>query len=202
MTSRISRIKRLAGPWVCRATFLGLGLLLVACATRYDIRSQAALNANLTSYRTYAFMAKPGTDKDGYKSLTTQSLERAVNREMYARGYTPAAVGTEPDLVINFHFKEKDKVQGDGPGFGYGWGVGYGRRWGYGYGAGLDDYYNGVQTVTEGSLMIDLIDRVRNEVVWSGTAVGEVTKNALDHPDETIDRSVAEIFARYPIKAR
>ena len=183
----------------------GLGLLLVSCATRYDIRSQAALNANLASYHTYAFMAKPGTDKDGYKSLATQSLERAVNREMYARGYTPAAPGTEPDLVINFNIKEKDKVQGDaGPGgVGYyGWGYGYGPRWGYGYGLGLDDYYNGIQTVTEGSLVIDLVDRARNEVVWSGTAVGQISKKSLENPDQTLNRSVAEIFARYPIQAR
>jgi hypothetical protein len=184
------------------ATLAALGLLLASCATRYDIRSQAAANANLASYHTYAFMAKPGTDKDGYKSLTTQTLERAVNREMYARGYTPAAVGSEPDLVINFNIKEKDKVQGDSPGVGYAWGFGYGPRWGYGYGLGLDDYYNGIQTVTEGSLVIDLVDRVRNEVVWSGTAVGQITRKSLDHPDETLDRSVTEIFAHYPVKAR
>jgi len=196
MTTRNARsITRLA-------TLIGLALLLAACATRYDIRSQAAANANLASYHTYAFMAKPGTDKDGYKTLATQTLERAVNREMYARGYTPAAAGSEPDLVINFNIKEKDKVEGDGPGVGYGWGVGYGRHWGYGCGFGLDDYYNNIQTVTEGSLIIDLVDRVRNEVVWSGMAVGQVTKSSLEHPDETLDRSVAEIFARYPVKAR
>jgi hypothetical protein len=190
-------------PTITRlAALLGLGLLLASCATRYDIRSQAAANANLASYHTYAFMAKPGTDKDGYKSLTTQTLERAVNREMYARGYTPAAVGSEPDLVINFNIKEKDKVQGDSPGVGYAWGFGYGPRWGYGYGLGLDDYYNGIQTVTEGSLVVDLVDRVRNEVVWSGTAVGQITRKSLDHPDETLDRSVTEIFAHYPVKAR
>jgi hypothetical protein len=190
-------------PTITRlAALLGLGLLLASCATRYDIRSQAAANVNLASYHTYAFMAKPGTDKDGYKSLTTQTLERAVNREMYARGYTPAAVGSEPDLVINFNIKEKDKVQGDSPGVGYAWGFGYGPRWGYGYGLGLDDYYNGIQTVTEGSLVIDLVDRVRNEVVWSGTAVGQITRKSLDHPDETLDRSVTEIFAHYPVKAR
>jgi len=184
------------------AALAALGLLLASCATRYDIRSQTAVNANLTSYHTYAFMAKPGTDQDSYKSLTTQTLERAVNREMYAHGYTPAAVGSEPDLVINFNIKEKDKVQGDGPGIGYGWGFGYGPRWGYGYGLGLDDYYNGIQTVTEGSLVVDLIDRARNEVVWSGTAVGQITKKSLDRPDETLDRSVTEIFAHYPVKPR
>jgi hypothetical protein len=197
MSTRLTRT-------VTRLGFLaGLGLLLVSCATRYDIRSQTALNANLASYHTYAFMAKPGTDKDGYKTLATQSLERAVNREMYARGYTPAAPGTEPDLVINFNIKEKDKVQGDsGPGVGYyGWGYGYGPRWGYGYGLGLDDYYNGIQTVTEGSLVIDLVDRARNEVVWSGTAVGQITKKSLEQPDQTLNRSVSEIFARYPIQA-
>jgi len=181
---------------------VGASLLLASCATRYDIRSQMAVSANLTSYHTYAFMAKPGTDKDGYKSLATQALERAVNREMYNRGYTPAAVGSEPDLVINFNIKEKDKVEGDGLGVGYGWGYGFGPRWGYGYGLGLDDYYNGIQTVTEGSLVVDLVDRVRNEVVWSGTAVGQITKKSLDHPDETIDRSVGQIFARYPVKPR
>jgi hypothetical protein len=186
--------------WVALA---GLGVLLASCASQPTIRAQAAINANLTSYHTFAFMAKPGTDKDGYKSLTTQSLERAVSREMIARGYAPAVVGTEPDLVVNFNVKEKDKVQGDGPGGFAGYGGGYyGPRWGYGFGYGLDDYYNSIQTVTEGSLTVDLVDRVKNEVVWSGTAVGQQTQKVLDHPEETINKSVADIFARYPIKGR
>jgi Domain of unknown function (DUF4136) len=182
------------------ATLLMLGLVLAACATRSDVRSQAAVDANLAAYRTYAFMPKPGTDKEGYKTLKTQSLERAVSREMLARGYTPAAPD-QADLLINFNVKEKDKVEGDaGPVAG--WGYGWGRRYGYGYGYGFDNYYDGITTVTEGSLMIDLVDRARNEVVWSGTAVGELTRKVLDNPEPAIDRSVADIFARYPIKAR
>lgn len=182
-------------------TLLGLGLLLAACATRPEVRSQAAANANLARYHTFAFVAKPGTDKGGdYKTLTTQSLERDVGREMLARGYTPAPLG-QADLLINFNVKEKDKVESNlGPVAG--WGYGWGRLYGYGYGLGFDDYYNGVTTVTEGSLMIDLIDRVRNEVVWSGTAVGQLTRKVLDNPDPAIDRSVTAIFARYPLMAR
>lgn len=182
------------------AALFGLGLFLAACATRPEVRTQAAANANLASYHTYAFMAKPGTDNDGYKTLKTQSLERAVGREMLVRGYA-LVVPEQAELLINFNVKEKDKVEGDvGPAGG--WGYGWGRHYGYGYGFGFDDYYNGITTVTEGSLMIDLIDRARNEVVWSGTAVGELTKKVLDNPDPTIDRSVADIFARYPIKPR
>jgi len=182
------------------AALLALGLFLAGCASRPEVRTQTAANANLAAYHTYAFMPKPGTDKDGYKTLKTQSLERAVGREMFARGYAPAAA-EQADLLINFNVKEKDKVEGDvGPtaGFGYGWG----RHYGYGYGFGFDDYYNSITTVTEGSLMIDLIDRSRNEVVWSGTAVGELTRKVLDNPEPAIDRSVADIFARYPIRPR
>lgn len=178
----------------------GLGFLLAACETQPEIRTQAAVQANLASYRTYAFMPKPGTDKDGYKTLTTQTLERSVGREMVSRGYAPAG-GGQPDLLINFSVKTKDKVEGDsGPAFGFGYGYGWGRGH-YGYGFGLNDYYNDIQTVTEGSLIIDLVDRQHNEVVWSGMAVGRLTKKVLDNPDPQIERSVAEIFARYPIKA-
>src|ERR1700722_6000494 len=93
------------------ATLLGLGFILASCATHPEVRSQAAANANLASYHTYAFVAKPGTDKDSdYKTLTTQSLERAVGREMLVRGYAPAALG-QADLLINFNVKEKDKVE-------------------------------------------------------------------------------------------
>jgi hypothetical protein len=187
------------GMWVTVAAAMAAGSLSSGCATHVDVRSQMAQNANLAAYRTYGFMPKPGTDKDGYKTITTQALERAVGREMIARGYVPAGPDTQPDLLINFNIKEKDKVEGDiGPG-GV-WGYGWGHRYGYGYGWGLDDYYNGVTTVTEGSLMIDLIDRARNEAVWSGTAVGELTKKVLDNPGPHIDQAVAEIFARYPIK--
>jgi len=187
------------GMWFTVAVAMTAGTLLSGCATHNDVRSQVAQNANLAAYRTYGFMLKPGTDKDGYKTITTQALERAVGREMIARGYVPAGPDTQPDLLVNFNIKEKDKVEGDiGPG-GV-WGYGWGHRYGYGYGWGLDDYYNGVTTVTEGSLMIDLIDRAHNEAVWSGTAVGELTKKVLDNPGPHIDQAVADIFARYPIR--
>ena len=51
-----------------------------------------------------------------------------------------------------------------------------------------------------GWLRRDLIDRVKNEAVWSGTAVGELTKKVLDNPGPHIDQAVADIFARFPIK--
>jgi len=176
----------------------GLGILLSSCQTRPEIRTQAAPQADLASYHTYGFMPKPSTDSAGYKTITTQSIESAVSREMRARGYTLVPPSQQPDLLVNFAVKTHDKVEsrpGATVGVGYGWGWG---RWGWG---GLGDYYNDIRTVTDGSLTIDVVDRERNEAVWSGTAVGRLTKKVLDNPGPAVDEAVADIFAHYPKKS-
>jgi hypothetical protein len=138
-------------------------------------------------------MAKPSTDPAGYKTLTTKSLEKAVSREMLARGLTFA---DNADLMVNFSVTSKDKVEGGlGPDFGLGYGRG---RWGWGWGVG--GAYDDVRTITEGSLTVDVVDRARNELVWSGTAVGQVTKKELDNPSPTIDNAVASMFKSYPAR--
>ncbi len=176
---------------------LGTGLLLVAgCASRPEIRTQAAPQFAITSYHTYGFMARPSTDTYGYKTITTQAIEKAVNREMQERGYRLVSAAEQPDLLINFSIKTHDKVQSyGGPTVGVGYGWGWGR---YGFGA-LGPYYNDIRTVTDGSLTLDLVDRASNEAVWSGTAIGRITKSSEENPGKTIDEAVKDIFAHYPV---
>ncbi len=181
-----------------RALWLALtGLALLAgCEARPEIRTQAAPAFNLAAYHTYGFMAKPGTDEAGYRSLTTQTIERAVARELDARGYVRSSPDQQPDLLVNFNIKTHDRVEsqpGPAVGMAYGWG------WGpYGWGAGLGDYYADIRTVTDGSLTVDLVDRARNEAIWSGTAIGRLSRKVLQNPAPAIDSAVADIFARYP----
>ncbi|MGH8326656.1 MAG: ABC transporter substrate-binding protein [Steroidobacteraceae bacterium] len=49
---------------LCAAT-----ALLAACATGPVVRTQTAEQVDLTSFHSYAFVAKPGTDNGKYKSL-------------------------------------------------------------------------------------------------------------------------------------
>jgi hypothetical protein len=168
-------------------------VLLAGCQISPQIHSQASPEADFGSYRTYGFMPKPSTDPNGYTTMTTKSIKRAVTREMQSRGYTLA---DNPDLIVNFSVASKDKVEGQSnPEFGLGYGRG---RFGWGWGVG--GTYDDIRTVTEGSLTIDVVDRARNELVWSGTAVGEVTRKELDNPSPTIDNAVTEILKRYPTK--
>lgn len=190
----MNTVKRipLAGGLLAAAVVL---MALAACQTRPEVRTQSAPDLQIARYATYGFIDKPGTDTAGYTTLTTRYLEQAVSREMAARGYTRSE---SPDLLINFNVATKDKVESrnSGPNVGIGYG-GWGWRRGYGYGVGIGNY-NDIRTVTEGSLTVDVVDRVRNELVWSGTAVGRLTKQAMDQPQPSIEQAVSLIFDKYP----
>jgi len=185
--------------------------LLAACATGPVVRTRVAQQVDLASFHSYAFVPRPSTDTGAYKSLTTQQLEKDVGAELQSRGYVPAAAGQTPDLLVNFSTAMHDRVEGAtvGPSFGMGWGWGPGPPfgwgpwgpwgWGPGWGGG---YYSDVQTVTTASLTIDLIDRATNSAVWSGSAFSELTRRMLDHPAESIDQAVRQIFVHFPAAPR
>lgn len=176
---------------IFRDLHLGAALLalLAACQTGPQIRSQSAPNLDIAPYRSYGFVEPLGTDRGGYTSLTTQYLKDAVNEEMKARGYILS--DANPDLLVNFNVATKDRLEGrPGPQASYG----YWRR-GYAWGVGMGDE---IHSYTEGSLTIDVVDREKNELIWSGTAVGRLTEEVRNNPQPAIDEAVDLIFAQYP----
>jgi hypothetical protein len=192
----------LAAPLARRfaALLLGAAALLATagCVTRPVIRAHSAPGADVAAYRTFGFFEKLATDDSSYSSLLSQYLKTATTREMEARGYRFQA--SNPDLLLNFHLGEKDKIEGRaGPTFGLGFGHGWGWRSGYAWGMGIND--TDLRTTTEGTLTIDIVDRAKNELVWAGSAVAEVTRKSLDDPRGAIDRTVPLIFEKFPGRA-
>ncbi len=171
-------------------------LLVTACASAPKISSQTAPEVNLTEYHTYGFMEQLSTDSAGYTSITTQLMKQAVGRELAARGYTEAA---NPDILVNFVSATKDKVEGHGnPRVGVTYGTGGWGHGGWGGGVGVGVGGSDVHSVREDSLTVDLVDRAKNELVWSGSAVyRHDAKDKNDTTTRVID-AVTKIFARYP----
>jgi hypothetical protein len=168
-----------------------LAVILAACASKPQIRTQSAPALDVGKYQSFGFVEHPDTDKSGYTTLTTRYLKDAVAREMLARGYTQSE---QPDLLVNFSVGSKDKVEGNSwPDVGLGWGR-WSRGWGWGGTLGGRD----IRTVTEGTLTIDVVDEEHKELVWSGTAKGRVTAKAENDPQPAINEAVAAIFAKYP----
>jgi hypothetical protein len=55
-----------------------------------------------------------------------------------------------------------------------------------------------VDTYSEGTLNIDVIDAARKQMIWEGVAVGRVTEKTMENLKPEIDQAVAAIFAKYP----
>ena len=178
---------------------LGLAaVVLGGCSSGPDVRADYDRAADFGKYRTYGFVAQAGTDSGDFKSLSTQLLQNAASREMEARGYRRA---DDPDLLINFKGKLEEKVDVEStpaPYYGPGWGYGgwYGAPWG-GWG--------GTEVTTRrynvGTLVMDVVDRDKRQVVFQGGVEGVVTKEMMKNREASIDAAVARIFAQYPFVA-
>jgi hypothetical protein len=177
--------------------FFTFAALLAACATGPRVMSDVDPHADFTHYRTYAFSDPLGTNRDSADTLLSQRLKAAAAREMQARGfvYQPQA----PDLLLNFHAKVEEKVYSTPmltPSFGY-----YGYRRGF-YatwpGWGFDNY---VDTYTEGTLNIDVVDAARKRLVWESVVYGNAMLSRGERAVPAINAAVTAAFRRFPIPA-
>jgi hypothetical protein len=173
-------------------------LILAGCAAGPQVRVDYDRTADFGKYRSYGFVEAVDSGAGEATSLVTQSLRKAAAREMEARGYTPADT---PDLVINFKGRLEEKADIESIPAPH-----YGRAWGYrGYYGAPYGGWGGSQPYTRrytvGTLVIDIVDRVRQQVVFQGATEDIVTAKMLENRDETISRAVADIFSGYPFVA-
>ena len=180
------------------AALAATAIALAGCASGPDIRADYDKSADFAKYRTYGFVAQAGTDSGDFRSLSTQMLQNAAARQMEQRGYTRAE---NPDLVINFKGQLEEKVDVESTPAPY-----YGPGWGYGgwYGAPFGGW-GGSEVTTRrynvGTLVIDVVDREKRQVVFQGAISGVVTKEMQQNREASINRAVEGIFMQYPFVA-
>lgn len=183
------------------ATLAAAAIALAGCASGPEVRGDYDKAADFGKYRSYGFVAQAGTDTGDVKSLATQILQNAASRQMESRGYTRS---DNPDLVINFKGKLEEKTDIEStpaPYYGPGWGYGgwYGAPYG-GFGA-----YGGTEVTTRhykvGTLVMDVVDREKRQVVFQGGIEGVVTKEMLANRELAMTRAVEHIFSKYPFVA-
>jgi hypothetical protein len=165
---------------------------LVAQKVTYDFEK----SANFAAFKTYAH-------KDGTKvgqELIDNRLVNAIDAQLASKGLSK--VESSPDLFVVYHValdKEKDistYSSGYGGGYGpYGWG------WGGGWAGGTT--HTQVRDVLVGSLVIDLADAKKGQLVWRGIGQKEIDTNAKpEKRDKSINNAVKKIFKNYPPKQK
>ena len=181
--------------------FLGLlTLAMTGCFASREARieSDYSYTGNFRRYRTYDFITGQGLAAD--TSHLGEVLREAIRTRMRVQGYRPARSRSDrADLLVNFRVFEGDMRF-----------RGYAQedltRW-VTTGVVEDDEtpkedrqgYKPVKLLlTEGTLLVTLIDNKTNRAVWNGYASGVTVPPGLQG-EVVLKRSVRSIFDRYQI---
>jgi hypothetical protein len=166
--------------------------LLVVCflasCSSINVNSDFDKNVEFKQFKYFAFY-KPGIDKVPVSDLDKKRILKAIETEMIAKGFIKSS---NPDLLINFFTESRERV--DVQSFNNGWGYGWGFGWNPMFWGGNNTT---VTRVTNGTLLIDLIDARKKELVWQGEGTGEIFKNQKNK-EERIQEFVSKIMQQYP----
>ena len=162
--------------------------LLVALAATAALAQKVHLEfdeaVDFTQYRTYAIRngrirAKhPSLDN----SLVERKIENAIKAQIAAKGMQEAP--DRPDVVITYVLGAADKRDVDVVPAGW-----YGRR-----------RRRVVTHYTQGTLVIDLRDAQKRELIWRATCTD--TAGDPNKISEHIDKDVKKAFEKYPPKKK
>ncbi len=170
--------------------FAILAFLLHACKTT-EVYSDFDPNAKFDSYNNY--MVLEYLKSTPIKENSKLWIHNAIHSEMGKRGYNE---NKSPDLLIKVMIKAKTTettslTRNDN----FYWGSDY-----YQYGWGVNTGVNQVKydTHTEGTIIIDIIDRKKKELIWQGRASG-AAKGDNELTEKSVAKIIAKIFNTYPL---
>lgn len=168
----------------------------------YAIQSD---KASFSKYRTFAWL--PAADSLHYNDVADEKIKDEITAGLEKRGLLLRT--GRPDLLVRYHIQIKNRVRiYNNPTYIYGPAVVYrgvarnrsGRPFYYHYAAPFPVYLgNNIEKVPykEGTLIIDLIDRAKHQVIWRGYGVGDV-----DNPERAfrdIPEAVEGILNKLPL---
>ena len=167
-------------------TILLLFVLVLSSCSSVKVATDYDRQVNFNQYETFAFF-KPGIDKAEISDLDKKRILRAIEAEMLEKGFR---LSEDPDLLVSIFTETEENVNiyHNNMAYGYGWG------WSPWYwGAGMHN----INTNTEGTLYIDLIDAQQKELVWQGMGTAVLAKD-VERKQKKINEIVDEILEKYP----
>ena len=146
-------------------------------------------SVDFTSYNTFSIYdgTIEGSELETAPLVKKRILE-AIENEMGKKGFTKDDSGNS-DLIVFTQVGTTEKTNVTD------YGYGYGSWWGpYPYGRNIDvSYY------TQGSLIIDLVDNAKDELIWRGIGTAVVQdRGTPEERQKFIDEAVAKILEQYP----
>ncbi|MGC4118486.1 MAG: DUF4136 domain-containing protein [Myxococcales bacterium] len=176
---------------------LATALALGACSTM-KVESTAMPEApkRLQSAHTYAWLPEPETGQAARDPFVRQTVKQSADRELSAKGFQRVEPGAHPDFLLGWYSTSQQVTEVEPTYRYYG---GYGYPWGpYGGTMGPPD----IQTMTEGTLVLDVVDPKSNQLLWRSDAKAELgDKPTTKDAEKKISEAIPKMLAEFPPKA-
>ncbi len=175
---------------------LGAVLMATGACAGTPVTTDFSPSAPFSQYRSFALVARPDSASH---QLIDDRVANAVAAQLKAKGLTQTG-RDKADLFVGSGIVDRTHTQVYTTGAGWGWGGGWGWhswRWGV---AWPMDMRQQVETYTDGTVVIHLVDAKTKRVVWQGQAA-DVLSLPVENPASAtgkIDDAVAKILAKYP----
>ncbi len=186
---------------------------LAACSPQVSVYRPNP--ADLSAYKTFAFLPNADIETksgDMESDKVNQAVVAALNEEMRKDGYVLDR--DNPDLLVLLSVKtDRETTTTTDPIYAsdYAYYGAYSRRPGVGVSPYYNDYYyndymaydnvvgydTDTYTYKEGTLVVDIVDRAKREVVWKGVSQTPVTNSRSN----AVQLMVDAIFEEFPTKA-
>jgi uncharacterized protein DUF4136 len=180
-----------------RQITLGMGLILAAGCAGQQVTTDYSPATSFSQFRTYALVASP--DTAAAQQLLDQRVKSAVEAQLSGRGLTETD-RQNADLFVGYGMVDKTHKEVYTYRDGWGWGGGWGWRY-YRFGVAWPmTATRRVETYTDGTVVVNLIDAKTKQVVWQGE-VADVVNLPVGNPvkaTQQIDGAVAKLFAKFP----
>jgi hypothetical protein len=167
--------------FVCAVALVLLGTITLAQSITYDFDKAA----NFPAFKTYAWV--PGTVLPD--ELNHARIVNAVSAQLGLKGLTRVESKRDADLLVAYHAIFDRDVQING--FSSGWG-------GYRFGGSRSGTARTEEIVT-GTLIVDLVDRRTDTIVWRGIAAKDIDVKADPKKrDRNLNKAAEKLFKNYP----
>ena len=165
---------------------------LVSSCSSITVKKDYDPSVDFSKYKTYKWgTASDPNDVLLKNPLILKRVYEAIDLTLGKKGFKK--VDSDPDFLVYPHgaTKQKTDIQS--------WGYGYGGWWGAGpygsWGGGTID----VNQYTEGTLVVDMVDKSNNQLVWRGVGQGAVgNPSTPEESTKNINKVIEQILKDFP----
>ena len=153
----------------------------------YYVQIDYDRQADFSRYKTYKYIKKgKSTSTSKFTSeLNKRRFAQAIDKELSKKGFERVK-DTKEDFKVIYHLRFEKKL--DISTYGY-------RYWPY---YGISERYIQKKVYEEGSLIIDIIDKKENQLIWRGSVEGVL--NERENAEELINTLVEKLLEDFPPK--